>query len=865
MDWTTHWTKSLPIDARIGEVLEALAAAQVVVCEASTGSGKTTRLAQAAVIADPNLRVWVTQPRRAAVRWIATHIAKEMGVQLGTLVGYSLRRDDSGVATKSSETRLEFLVDKSLINRIRSRGMLPGLIVVDEAHERSIDIDLLLGLLKDALQKSPETKLLITSATIDTDKFAQYFGPATRTVRAAVDTPHPVMVRYQRDHIGEKTTEEAEVVTARLIDDFFAGRLVVADGSIAVNKGTVIVLLPGRAEISSVLSGLELRIRARPRAGPDPGSIELRSCTGSSTVEELDQVQAPTPEGTLRIVCGTEVLRSSVTVPDAIAVVDSLLVKRMISNEQGISHLKLISVSHTEAMQGKGRVGRTGPGVYFPMCSEAELRALEPHPQPAILRDPLPHTALVVAAMGESISEFDFIDWPNYLKAKAAIELLKRLGALESATVVTKLGLRLLDLPLDPEHARILLQAHELRVLAEAVVLVTMLETGSFLIKRRWKTELLELVQCDKQSDYAAIVRVYRLFKLEAKEKGISRPGKRSESGQLRKRCDELGIDLRGIRQAEDRMLLVMEEVAGSTVFASLGFDDIVKRREFDVDALSRAVLCGTPNGIATYWNAKGDDKLRYLGLMGEVTLNSDSLCNKLKPPAPFALVRNVREMPGRNNRSWALATFAAPILPVWISEELPHICDTHISDEHIDLEQLSAVATAAVHFNSKFLCEKVVPINDHDRGIRVLAQWMTRMATTQFRGDNLGQLPQVSIDVLEVNFACYELIRGTNAPLALNYVARNETEFTKYFQERLASTTLPVTVLLRNLSVARLPSADEAVATWRREEEERRARERRAQEEYARQQHAKELEIERLRIRRLELERERPQGCVIM
>ena len=151
MDWTTHWTKSLPIDARIGEVLEALAAAQVVVCEASTGSGKTTRLAQAAVIADPNLRVWVTQPRRAAVRWIATHIAKEMGVQLGTLVGYSLRRDDSGVATKSSETRLEFLVDKSLINRIRSRGMLPGLIVVDEAHERSIDIDLLLGLLKDAL------------------------------------------------------------------------------------------------------------------------------------------------------------------------------------------------------------------------------------------------------------------------------------------------------------------------------------------------------------------------------------------------------------------------------------------------------------------------------------------------------------------------------------------------------------------------------------------------------------------------------------------------------------------------------------------------------------------------------------------
>ena len=466
-----------PMDWRLQEILDLLATNQVIVVEAETGAGKTTRIPQALLLANPLVHIWMSEPRRNAVRLNGRRIASELGSRPGGLVGWKLRGQDP---VESRSTRLHLRVDKGLATRIRrDGGKLPeGFIIVDEAHERSISIDLLLGLIKEALASSPGTRILITSATIDTKKFSQYFDGAP-IVRVA-GRRYPVRKEILRLMRDEHHSQGAARAAGIVLDRFFKNQLMVpnvnGEGEHPVSKGAVAVLLPGKEDIKSVKVSI---LEEAKRLGLE-NRVEESGYHGDSTDEEEDLVQAPVPNGVLRFICATEILRSSVTARDLIGVIDSLQVKRKTVDDRGVAHLRKIAISKAEADQGAGRAGRTAPGFYIAISFGMEYEQLNPYPQPAILREPITTVALEVAAIGRSARTFSFLDTPRSEKVEVAIHRLQQIGAFDSEERITETGELLLQFPVDPERAEMLVTADKLGVLSETVVTAATLEAEGF-------------------------------------------------------------------------------------------------------------------------------------------------------------------------------------------------------------------------------------------------------------------------------------------------------------------------------------------------------------------------------------------------
>ncbi|MBU2566400.1 hypothetical protein KKG46_02470, partial [Patescibacteria group bacterium] len=417
--------KPLPMDSTLNQIIDLVREHQVVVIQAPTGAGKTIRIPQALLLEFQERMLHMTLPRRAAVRWCGKYMASEMGSRPGGVIGWRLYKEEP---VMSAETRLLMTVDQSLANRIRRTGQLPeGIIIVDEAHERSVSTDLLLGLIKEALPSSPKTKLLITSATIDTQKFSQFFGgaPVVKTTSRQYDVEVHVRELFTGEHHSQAAISEGH----RVVEKFVQGQLTIAgdlqgDVRQRVGQGTLIVLLPGKEDIANALR--ELSRQAEELGVLD--RVEILACHGETTPEDQDKVQSQVQDGVLRIVCGTEILRSSVTLPQVVGVIDSLQVKRNLVNERGVAHITKIAVSMAEADQAKGRAGRTGPGFYIPCSFYGEYGCLAPYPEPSIIREPTTSVALQVAAVGRSVRDFSFIDPPPPDKVEVAIGRLQAIG-----------------------------------------------------------------------------------------------------------------------------------------------------------------------------------------------------------------------------------------------------------------------------------------------------------------------------------------------------------------------------------------------------------------------------------------------------
>lgn len=464
--------ESLPIDGRLGEIVETVNNNQVVVVEAETGAGKTIRIAQAVLLARPNRHIIMTQLRRNAVRRNGRRIAFEMGCEPGGLVGWRLYQEEPVV---SDETRLTLMVEESLVNWIIRNERLPkGTIIWDEAHDRSLTTDTGLGLIKELLPKSPETKLVVTSATIDTKKFSEFFGGAP--VISVQGRCYPVSTEVVRLGKYEHHSGAAARAAGMVIERFLKGELQTPTedglGKRIVREGIVLVLLPGKEDIAQVMSSINRK--AEELKCQDV--VQTMSCHAESSPEEQDAVDADLPEGTIRFVCGTEILRSSVTIRGTVGCIDSLQIKRWFMDAKGVAHLDKIAVSKAEADQAKGRPGRISPGFYIACSFEREYENLAPYPMPAIQREPLTKATLKVASIGRSIRTFAFIDPPEKAKVDVAIARLRRLGALDDSEKITDTGELLLQFGLDPERAKSLVAADTLGVLPEATVVTAVLE-----------------------------------------------------------------------------------------------------------------------------------------------------------------------------------------------------------------------------------------------------------------------------------------------------------------------------------------------------------------------------------------------------
>lgn len=514
-----------PMDHYLQAVLDELDENQVVVVQAETGVGKTSRIPQAILDNDPHTKVYMTQPTRAAVGMNSRFIAQETGTAIGgELVDYSLKGER--LADKAS--RLELLIDQSLVNRIISlvnriihdKKLPDGVLIIDEAHERSVDIDLLLFLIRLYLPNSPDTKVLITSATIDTKKFQDYFkyknSGALNTSESALEersaelsgiavgdpiiayneTLHRIATKEYRLGNGEHHSQGAVRATLDFVTEFYNGTMTrpgeeEGDEDIPVSEGTMLVFLPGKDDIHEAYSKVERHLR---EVGKLDSFELLRAYRGAN----LNRVDAPLESGKLRVIFTTEILKASVTPPQTVCVIDSLQVKRNVENKYGVSKLEKVTQSGAEADQARGRTGRECTGWYVPITFEDEYANITRKngqrywPVPAILREGILTTALKIANVGEDLRHVQLIDQPDREKIGAAIDRLQSIHALDFEGRITPFGKELLKFSTSPENARSFFRAKELDVLPEMLLASKIIDNeGIFYVPGERDSEVL--------------------------------------------------------------------------------------------------------------------------------------------------------------------------------------------------------------------------------------------------------------------------------------------------------------------------------------------------------------------------------------
>jgi ATP-dependent RNA helicase HrpA len=499
---TISYPPELPISARRDELLEAIRDNQVVVVAGETGSGKTTQLPKLCLELDRE-RIAHTQPRRLAARTVAARIAEELRVPLGEDVGYAVRFHDRS----RGDTRVRLMTDGLLLAEIRRDKLLRryDTIIVDEAHERSLNIDFLLGAVHRILPRRPELKLIITSATIDPQRFAAHFGDAP--VIEVSGRTYPVEVRYRPVEDVDRDQEDA-----------------IADAVEELQRegpGDVLVFLSGEREIRDTADVLRGRLRS---------DVEVLPLYARLSAAEQQRVFKRGSRR--RVVLATNVAETSLTVPGIHYVVDpgTARISRY-SARLKVQRLPIEPISQASADQRKGRCGRVAAGICVRLFDEEDFEARPRFTDPEIQRTNLASVILQMAAAGlGDVEDFPFLDPPDRRQIRDGVLLLEELGALRGGKL-TKLGRRLADLPVDPRMARMVLEADKLDCATEMIVIAAALSIQDPRERPSDKTAQADQSHArfaDPDSDFIAYLNLWRYLRERQRE---------LSSNQFRKRC----------------------------------------------------------------------------------------------------------------------------------------------------------------------------------------------------------------------------------------------------------------------------------------------------------------------------------------
>jgi ATP-dependent helicase HrpA len=449
----------LPVAERRDDIAAAIAAHQVVIVAGETGSGKTTQIPKICLeLGRGQTRlIGHTQPRRLAARTVATRIAQELGVEVGGLVGYQVRFGDH----VGNATAVKLMTDGILLNEMQRDRLLRhyDTLIIDEAHERSLNIDFILGYLKRILARRPDLKVIITSATIDVESFSQHFDGAP--IIEVSGRTYPVDTHYLGAQVDADTADvESELSRiATLVEQIERGKF--------GPRGDVLVFLPGEREIreqARALRGLE-RVEVLPlyaRLGQGEQQRVFNSGRGGAG---------------LRVVLATNVAETSVTVPGIRYVIDPGVARiSRYSHRSKLQRLPVEAISQASANQRKGRCGRVGPGVCLRLYSEEDFNGRAEFTEPEIQRTNLAAVVLQMLALGlGEVEKFPFIDPPDGRLVRDGYKVLEELGAVSAQGKLTGLGKRLARLPVDPRLGRMLLQAGREHCLAQVLVIVSAL------------------------------------------------------------------------------------------------------------------------------------------------------------------------------------------------------------------------------------------------------------------------------------------------------------------------------------------------------------------------------------------------------
>ncbi len=444
--------ESLPVNARRAEIAAAIGQHQVVIVCGETGSGKTTQLPKICLEIGRGLTGYIghTQPRRIAARATAARIAQELNSELGKYVGYKIRFTDR----TTPDSYIKLMTDGILLAETQGDPLLAAYdtLIIDEAHERSLNIDFLLGYLKQLLPKRPELKLIITSATLDAERFSQHFDGAP--VIEVSGRLYPIEIRY-RPFEADKDRDINDAIVDAVAEAHRAG------------PGDVLVFLPGEREIREAAEALRKH---------HPPGLEILPLYARQSAQE--QARVFRPHQGRRVVLATNVAETSLTVPGIRYVIDTGLARiKRYSPRNKVEQLQVENISQAAANQRAGRCGRVSDGVCIRLYAEEDFRQRPAHTDPEILRSSLAGVILRMKSLHlGAIEDFPFIDRPQPRLITDGTTLLTELGAIDETTKeLTPVGRELARLPLDPKVGRMLLAARDHGCLAEMLVIASAL------------------------------------------------------------------------------------------------------------------------------------------------------------------------------------------------------------------------------------------------------------------------------------------------------------------------------------------------------------------------------------------------------
>ncbi|MET7401213.1 ATP-dependent RNA helicase HrpA [Dactylosporangium sp. NPDC005572] len=646
------YPEQLPVSQRKDDILAAIRDHQVVIVAGETGSGKTTQLPKICLELGRGVtgQIGHTQPRRIAARTVAERVAEELGSELGQTVGFKVRFSDQS----SDQTMVKVMTDGILLAEMQQDRLLRqyDTLIIDEAHERSLNIDFILGYLKQLLPRRPDLKVVITSATIDPERFSRHFGDAP--IVEVSGRTYPVEVRYRPIESADEGEDE--------VDQFDAICNAVLELQ-AEGPGDVLVFLSGEREIrdtADALARLDL-----------PNTEILPLFARLSFAEQHRVFQSHTGR---RIVLATNVAETSLTVPGIKYVIDpgTARISRY-SHRLKVQRLPIEPVSQASANQRKGRCGRTSDGICVRLYSEEDFLGRPEFTDPEILRTNLASVILQMISLGlGDLGAFPFIDPPDRRNVTAGVQLLEELGALEGAQRLTPLGRRLSQLPVDPRLARMVLEAERNGCVREVMVITAALsiqDPRERPADKQAQAQQLHARFADKDSDFVGYLNLWNY--LQEKQQELS-------SNQFRKLCRAEFLNYLRVREWQDIY---------SQLRSVLRTMDVTPNEE---PAAPLQIHVSLLSGLLSHVGLKDVDKHEYLGARGaRFAVFPGSALFRRTPR--WVMAAELVE----TTRLWARV--CARIEPEWIEPLAQHLVKRNYSEPHWEKKAAAVMAMEKV------------------------------------------------------------------------------------------------------------------------------------------------------------------------
>ena len=756
--------ESLPIAARADDIIELIRKHQVVVIAGETGSGKTTQLPKLCLAAGCGEAgmIGCTQPRRLAARSVARRVAEELDTPLGEQVGFQVRFNDQ----VSERSLIKFMTDGILLAETQGDPWLSAYdtIIIDEAHERSLNIDFLLGYLKRLAVKRPELKIIVTSATIDTARFAEHFDSAP--VVEVEGRAHPVELRWRSlDEVAARQGRSKDMQQgsaehiAAVLDEI----------SHDDPRGDVLIFLPGEREIRDT----HLLLSRRQYRETEVMPLYARLSAG-------DQDRVFKPGIKRRVVLATNVAETSLTVPRIRYVIDTgtARVKRYSQRSQ-LERLHVEPVSQAAADQRKGRCGRVGPGVCYRLYDEADYASRAAFTDPELLRSSLANVILRMLALqlGE-VDGFPFLEAPDPRVVADGYRRLAEISAIDDARKLTAIGRTLAKLPIDVQLARMLVEGEKLHSLRELLTIVSFLSIQDPRERpsdARQQADAAHAAFADPKSDFIGVLNLWRAYHDAHEELTQSK---------LRDWCSRHFLSfmrMREWRELHRQLLLVVQDlgwkqdaIAHSPVLPAKESGRRDKRVSSSDDAAAqvyeavhRSLLAGLPTQVG-----RKDEKGVYQSTRErKFQVFPGSALAKVPPNWIFSA--QILDVGGR---VWGMAN--ARVEPLWIEQQAAHLLRASCRDAHWSKKRGCVVAYEQVSLFGLVLVEKR-PVTFQQQDPALAHAIFLREAVV--RGDLDSRA-----DFVRANQRVLEEALGIEAKQRREGLIRHEDDLVAFFEGKL-------------------------------------------------------------------------------